>query len=252
MRADWTAALAGFNPNHAQTLKVAVGAAVYRCTMLGRPAVVKIRLARGPIELFKLLTRTSRGHRQWRGALRLARAGVPTATPLALAVERSAAGPREWLVLEALPGRTLLAHTADVHAGRGVLTVRAQHALAAAAGALVHALDRAGLCNRDLKPSNIVAMSLAGPGGGGRGPSLAVVDTVAIRPGRDAARMLHALLVEPLGVGAPPRLALRMRVLRSLTADRHERRGLWRAVERSLAAHGDPTPADNPLATDPR
>lgn len=243
-RADWSGALEGFNPNHAQTLKMAVGAGVYRSTMLGRPVVVKIRLACGPVERLKLLTRTGRAWRQWRGAEVLARAGVPAAGPLAIAVEPTAAGPREWLVLEALPGRTLLAHAADVHAGRGVLTPRAQHALASAAGALAGAIDRAGLFNRDLKPSNVIVTSL---GTGGGGPVLAVVDTVAVRRGRGLARMLHALAVEPLGVGALPRRGLLMRALHAAEPDKARRHALWREVARSLEAHGDPTPVDDPL-----
>jgi tRNA A-37 threonylcarbamoyl transferase component Bud32 len=251
---DWLHALEGFSPHHATSLKVGVGSEVCRATMLGRTVVVKIRLARGPIEWLKRRFRMSRGWRQWRGVPRLVRAGVGSPAPLVLAVERTEAGMREWLVLDAARGRSLLEHLADFHAGRGVVGVSAQHAMARAMARLLLDLDRAGLYNRDHKPSNIIVTSL---GQGGSMPTFALIDTVAIRRGRGVDRMLHALYVEPLGLKIPPRRALAMRVIHELvglrwpgvtpTERRARRHGLWIEVARAIERHGDPTPRDNPL-----
>lgn len=254
-RSDWLRALEGFNPNHATTLKVSVGAEVCRATMLGRAVVVKIRLARGPVEFLKRQLRLSRGWRQWRGVPRLARAGVDSPSPLVLAVERTPAGAREWLVMDAARGRSLLEHLADFHAGRGVAGVGVQHNLARAMARLLFDLDRARLYNRDHKPSNIMVTSL---GRAGSPPTFALIDTVAIRRGRGIDRMLLALYVEPLGLRIPPRRALAMRVIHEVVRLRHpgvpeaeqraRRHGLWTAVARAVARHGDPTPRDHPLA----
>ncbi len=253
-RADWLHALEGFNPNHATSLKVSVGTEVCRTTMLGRTVVVKIRLARGPLEWLKRLLRVSRGWRQWRGVPRLIAAGVRSPAPLVLAAERTECGTREWLVMDAARGRSLIEHLADFHACRGVVGVRAQHDLARAMARLLRELDRARLYNRDHKPSNIIVNSL---GQGGSPPTFSLIDTVAIRRGRRPDRMLHSLYVEPLGLGIPPRRALAMRVIHELVRlecpdataaeQRTRRHGLWVEVARAIERHGDPTPRDNPL-----
>lgn len=251
---DWLHALEGFNPHHATSLKVSVGAEVYRATMLGKTVVVKVRMAGGVVEWLKRGCRASRGWRQWRGVPRLASAGVHSPAPVALAVEHTEGGTREWLVMDAAQGRSLLEHLADVHAGRGVVGVHMQHELARAMAGLIRGLDRAGLFNRDHKPSNIIVTSL----GKGGPPTFAVIDTVAIRRGRRPDRMLHALFVEPLGVGVPPRRSLAMRVVHELVRLEHpgappaeqrtRRHGLWVEVSKAIERHGDPRPKDNPLA----
>lgn|GEM_PF-772141 len=251
---EWRHALEGFNPNHAVSLKVSVGSEVSRATMLGRTVVVKVRMACGAVERMKRACRASRGWRQWRGVPLVTRAGARSPACLVLAVEHTEGGTREWLVMDAAQGRSLLEHLADIHAGRGVAGVRAQHDLARAMAWLLAKLDRAGLFNRDHKPSNIIVTSL---GKGGSPPTFALIDTVAIRRGRKADRMLHALFVEPLGVGVPPRRSLAMRVIHELvrlerpgasaTEQRARRHGLWVEVSKAIERHGDPRPRDNPL-----
>ncbi len=155
--------------------------------------------------------------------------------------------------MEALPGKSVLHHLADRD-----LTVRQQHTLAAELGRIVARLRarsdwRGHAHNRDHKPSNLIVTSLDPP-------QVAIIDCVAIR--RDwfdsdqPFRMLADLLIEPLGVGHPPRRTLMMRALlayfRELdTAPMPDRakalRHFWQEVTDTIRDHGDPTPRVNPL-----
>jgi serine/threonine protein kinase len=219
---------------------------VYRAEALGREVVIKIRSRRGVIERLKLAARGSRGFREWHGASRLIELGFQAARPLVLAHN----GHREWLVMEAVPGKTLLRHTADRD-----LHVSEEHAVARELGRHISALRKAGWFNRDFKPSNIMV---------GLDRSIICIDCVAIRRGGDAPhRMLHALAIEPLGLGMLPRKALLARVVWSMVEADFEgsnedagalrmakwatRRAFWRLVQESLRRHGDPTPRTNPL-----
>lgn len=247
----WVESLRGFDPARATILKREGDSGVYRAALRGRDVVIKTRALRG-VDRVKLMLGHSRGARHWRGAEWLAGRGIATARPYVLAIERASGVAREWLVLECLSGRTVLRHIADCD-----LSVREEHALARAIAHQVFALSSAGRFNRDHKPSNIIAAP--------DGP--AIIDCVAIRPGKGGAqRMLHALAVEPLGLGLLPRRALMARVVHGLVAAEHARgagfppaaqwlarraarRAYWSLVAESLRRHGDAKPRTDPLAT---
>jgi len=168
--------------------------------------------------------------RQWRGAKLLEAENVPTSRPLALL----RGGGSEWLVLEAVEGEDALRRIHTMRE-RGA-SPEVEHALADALGALVAAMDRAGLGNRDHKLSNLIVM----PSGG-----IAIIDTVGVcRGGGDQERMLYAMAAEARGVGILPRRALLMRVLRAAGV---HRRITWRAIERAIVQAGNTTPRVNPL-----
>jgi hypothetical protein len=251
-RAEWAEAIGGFDPSTAQVLKADGDTAVYRAKILGRDVVLKrwdlsTRGARA-----KAMFAASRGHRHWRGAARLARAGIRTARCLVLAFEQRDV-PRVWLAMERLDGHPLLEHMANPDP-----SVRTQHAIASAAGALVAAFCRTKLHNRDLKPSNLIL--LPGPA-----PTLAVVDCVAIRRKHrgELLTMLASLVIEPAGCGVMPRAALRARALRACLDGLGPIKGpagdprvlrhviaarYWMLVARAVTSHGDPRPKVNPLA----
>jgi hypothetical protein len=256
-----------------ENLKSGKHSFVGRATLDGQPVVVKWRELTTLNDRAKCGFGASRAFRQWRGARRLARAGIPAARPYALLVQYgvsnssaatgqsagNGADPREWLILESIPGKTVLHHLAD-----GELSLIDQHALARAVGVQVGAMLRAGLCNRDHKPSNLIASFEDGV------PIVTLIDTVAIRrrsnPG-EMVRMLATLLIESIGVGVAPRGTIAFRVLRDACAawlegtlarplgthkgDRKALRALVRStakrVEQYIRFHGDPTPKDNPL-----
>lgn len=256
-----------------EPLKVGEHSFVGRADLESRSIVVKWRELMTLNDRAKCAFGASRGFRQWRGARLLAGAGIPVARPVALLVQRgrsranAAAGasngdlsrPREWLLLEEAPGKTVLHYLAD-----RTLSVVDQHALARTVGVQVGAMLRAGLCNRDHKPSNLIASFEDGV------PIVTLIDTVAIRrrsnPG-EMVRMLATLLIESIGVKVAPRGAIAFRVLRDACAawlegtlgrplgshkgDRKALRALVRSTARRIDQyvlhHGEPTPKDDPL-----
>ncbi len=210
--------------------------------------VLKVRSGGGLGEALKAAAGASQLQRQWRGAELLAQADLPTAPGLALWTGKSPDGFVEVAAFERLPGTDLIHLQAA-----GDLDSR----LAREAGRLAGQVLRAGLFNRDQKPSNLIAL----PDG-----RLAIIDTVGVRrqrptearrvPATDAdspgAVMLSALLLESLGVGHPPRRTHCWRALQGFAAavglpDGPACKALWHAVEERLEAHGDPTPKDSPL-----
>lgn len=215
--------------------------------------VVKcLRLDSARVRLGALVGRT-RLSRQWRGAERLARAGIETARPLVLARGVDAAGERvEALILEWSAGTTLLhAASQSVHAtscGGARCDVRGEHELADEAGRLVGRLVRAGIFNRDHKASNVIVRRED------ERPVLMLIDPVGIRGRRAGGEtvMLAKLAIECMGVGMLPRRGLLMRAVigcaRELGRDRAWRRRTWRVVEYVIGGHGDPRPKDDPLA----
>ncbi len=243
----WAAALS--DPaweSNATLLKRDTTTTVHRATLRGREVVIKTwRLSAGA--KLKSLLASSRAHRHWRGAAWLAAHGFRTATCYALLRNPGT----EVLIMEALPGKSVLHHLADRD-----LTVRQQHALAAELGRVVARFRarsdwRGHAHNRDHKPSNLIATSLDPP-------QVAIIDCVAIRhdwfDSDQPFRMLADLLIEPLGVGHPPRRTLMMRALlayfRELDTapDRAKAlRHFWQEVTDTIRAHGDPTPRVNPL-----
>ena len=236
----------------ARVLKEHEGGRVLDADADGERVIVKAWPIAGVRRRVQALTGTTRGHRHWRGAQRLARAGVATAHPLWLATARIDGRPAVVLAMQRVEGRTLLEHLAD-----GTSSEHEGNALAGAVGEQVGAIVRSGLFNRDHKPSNLIVS-----GAGGDRPTVAVVDCVAVRRSRGRrlapmARMIASLLIEPAGVGSPMPMRMVQAIFESAVAsafpaapDDLRRRLTWvvvRLVGRRVAAHGDPTPLHNPL-----
>ncbi|MFN0133501.1 MAG: hypothetical protein ACKVW3_13365 [Phycisphaerales bacterium] len=229
----------------ASVLKSESHTTVCRTTFLGLGVVVKSFVLTTPIARLKSFLRLSRAWRHQRGADRLRRVGIPTAPCLAIV----RANGFEYLIMPALPGKTVLQHLADDD-----LSPRQQHSLARALGRQLARLTAAHLSNRDHKPSNLIVTSWRDSE-----PELAVIDSVAIHRRRDIHRMLFALLVEPVGTGLCPRRTI---LMRSLTVvidatqphltrpDRRSlRRAWWLQLSDTLASHGDPRPQTSPLVS---
>jgi hypothetical protein len=252
-RPDW---LAG-----AITLKLDIdgGSWVRRATLSlpsgPRDVVIKCRHIATLADRLKASLRLSRFHRHWRGARWLAAHNFPTARPLALARAVFDGRPCELLILEALPGKSVLQHLAD-----NDLSVRQQHALAHALGRMLARLAAAGRYNRDGKPSNLIVTRCTDADA-----EVAIIDTVAIKGtslrlagNRTIVRMLEALAIEPLGCRLPIRCGLAMRVVRAMVESfpilgnrpslhRIAAHQFWRTVRSAIAAHRDPRPRVNPL-----
>lgn len=245
----WIEALRTFKVDLAQPLKTEGASIVVRTRLLGQEVVIKRRELRRLGDRLKSRLGLGRASRQWRGARWLAGHGFDTARPVVAALEHTGSTVREWLVLESLPGASVLRHLAD-----GDLSISRQHELARSLGRQIAAIGEAGMYNGDHKPSNLIVVQ-------GRP---AIVDTVAIRRGRRPERMLHALAVEPIGEGVLPRRSLRARLIHELVlAERHlsggadragkaRRRAIWNAVADSLSRHGDPTPRTSLINPGPR
>lgn len=252
--AHWTGVIERCEGGEGQVLKADGGASVL--ALPGERGAKGLVIKRWELRTFgarvKSLLHASRAWRHWKGAELLTKAGVRTAVCYAIARSVSKEGVAvEWLVMDCLPGKTLLRHMADRD-----LTVAQEHALADALGSTLHILAGHNLHNRDGKPSNWIVCDTTVV-------ELAVIDTVGIRPkaGGDLPAMLASLIIEPIGCGVTPRRALRWRLLRELVADKRlsqnsgtppaaERasiKALWRSVATAVAAHGDPTPKINPL-----
>ena len=238
----WGAALATFDRAAARVLKDDAGAAVLAGTMLGREVVVKRWTLASLGARLKSAAGMGRADRHWRNALWLRERGIGTARCLALATERRGGALARWLVMEYVPGPTLLEL---MRSGRS----RRQHAAAREVGRQLADFAAVRAFNRDHKPSNLIVRDVGG------GLDSAVLDCVAIRRGRRPERMLASLVIEPSGCGVPVRSALAMRVLGSFLGDdrpdgaaRAIRNRLWAAVSERVRAHSDPRPRVNPLA----
>ena len=219
-----------------------------------RDVVVKRWAGRGPLDRLKVIIGLGQLSRQWRGAAWLAGHGFAAARPLALATRRWSGPAMQVLVMERVPGPTVLAWHARARR-RGARRLGVARAL----GALAARMAVAGRWNRDFKPSNLVL-----EGGQAGAPRIVQLDTVAIRRtrARDHAleRMLASLVIEPTGTGHPPGrnvcLAAVLAAARALDPGAPPERGraaarrLWRRVARRVEAHGDPRPAVDPLGWD--
>lgn len=244
-RDQWIHALRALDLSTAKALKIEGGNSVCAATMLGREVVVKVWRHSSLAARFKLLTRSTRAHRHWRGAAWLSSHGFATASPLLLATARGNQDLIEYLVMEQLQGPSLLEEMDAPSLPRAL-----HHRLAGAVGRQAAQLVLAGRFNRDHKPSNLIVTN--------DGPAL--IDTVAIRrcPRAHRAslvRMLASLVIEPMGMGCLPRRALLMRGLTEAAATvvgrgptAAERKDLWRNIARRVFAHGDPTPRVDPRA----
>jgi hypothetical protein len=243
----------------AELLKADPRGPVWKTRLLGRDVVVKCRCLCGLGEGMKVLLRMTRGERLWRGWQWLDGHGFASARPIVLLRGKRDGRLTECVVIELLPGTTVLHHIArlcdsedtsharaDWEADAGPMGVRQQHALAREIGRQVARLVALGRYNRDHKPSNLIVTDVDKA-------RVAIIDTVAIRPrtilsGDRLARMLGLLAIEPLGVGCLPRQALMMRVVRACADELgRDAKGLWRAAERAVIDNGDPTPEINPL-----
>ena len=265
-------------PSSFQLLKRDDRGAVFRARMMNRDVVIKATVL-SPLARLKSLARISKGWRHLRNAAWLETHAIPTARVLLLA----RAGRSELLIMDALPGRSLLHHLADPRR-----TPTADHALADAAGELVARVTHAGRCNRDHKPSNLIVTALRPPIA-----EISIIDCVGLialgpltRPIQGPLRMLSSMVIEPLGCNVLPRRALLMRTLRAyLRASWHlaehprahrpltsepesytfpipisdeqrawelaSIRAFWSEITRTVLAHANPVPAINPLATPP-
>ena len=241
----------------ARVLKEDRGSWVRRANLLGRDVVVKCRELNTIGRRFKHAIGMGHGAKHWRGAAKLMRAEIPTGRPLVLMRSEVDGCATDLLVIEFVPGETLLSVLDAIAHGCGP-GVREQHAIAKAVAGSVVALRKARLHNRDHKPSNII-VTHAEDGRVG----VSVIDTVGLESdfpvgdGFEVEEMLTALMVEPLGCGCSPRRSLWMRALSTMplsrpNVDRARKHRDLREAAKSVAmlikAHGDPRPRVNPLA----
>jgi len=249
----WERALADFDADGAEVLKEDAGTAVYRSALLGRDVVLKRWDLATLGSRLKAVMRVAKADRHWRGATILARARIDTAACLALATESRKPSPRRWLVMEWVPGRSVLEHLAAADLG-----VRQEHALARALGRQIARFEGQAF-NRDHKPSNLIVT------GDADDPGIAVIDCVGVRRTAviDQTEMLASLVIEPSGCDLAVRGALAMRVLKTFLGpnpvkpvprgaparaqSRAARNELWREVADLVRKHGDPRPRVNPL-----
>ncbi|MFG0259536.1 MAG: hypothetical protein ACF8LK_04205 [Phycisphaerales bacterium JB041] len=245
---DWAAALRTLESP--RRLKDHPGGTVWRATLLGHDCILKSTpLIRRKRRAQALLHR-SPAWKHWRAAHLLFARGIDTAPPLALLRYTENQAPFECLVLAFLPGGTVLEHLADRD-----LAPSEEHRLAEAVATLACTLASHGLRNRDAKPSNLVVTSIDRSAA-----CLAVIDCADLRrvrgsPEHAVAQMLASAFIEPLGCGLTPRRALCARAVHTaahiLTPDQPATtaRRLWQRAAAIVTAHGDATPADNPLRT---
>ncbi len=226
---------------------------VWRAELLGRVCVVKC-LPLGTIKRrLQAAVHASPAWRHWKQARWLRAHGFSTAEPLAIVRGRREGQEVECLVLEYLPGKSVLEHMAG-----GGLSAACERHIAEAVALLACRLTDEGRVNRDAKPSNLIVTSLHETGA-----HLAVIDCGDLRPCKpndEAAvvgaivRMLASAVIEPMGCGCLPRRAVRMRAVFTAAEvldpanPRTRAKRLWRLIERAVAAHGDPMPKDDPLA----
>ena len=224
-----------------------------------RRVVLKLMLMRGWVARTRCWLGITRHHRKWRGAELLQTARIPTSKPVAMgtihALDKEGNLTRgQWLVLAYLQGPTLLDVFRDAQRLPHKHRLKRQGVLATKAGESVRSLVRAGLMNRDHKPSNLIVLR--------SDPrnvyvSLGIIDTVGIRriPGGNwrhsaTARMLASLIIEAIGCGVYPNLRSRHIAVRAATGAWEpwlSIRRVWRGVRRIVESHGDPTPKVNPL-----
>jgi len=160
-----------------------------------------------------------------------------------LGIIRRAAPPREYLVLEFIPGLSVLEYLAS-----GTLTPHQERALSRSVGRFIARTLRARLGLRDPKPSNLICRAQPDDSAW---PGLAVIDCAEAGSKNDPHWQARALVAECLGVGICPRRTLLMRCLREIEPDRASRHSLWRRVAREVGDGENLTPRIDPLARDP-
>lgn len=231
----------------ARVIKADDRTSVFAGEAAGYPVVVKtLALDRVRDRIGSRIGQT-RLWRQARGSERVRSCGVPTAVAYAIVRGINGSGHRvEALILERVEGTTLLRAAAERTLGQ-----RETRVLLDRVGEGVGTLHSSGLYNRDHKPSNlIVSADEAGA------PLPVLIDTADIRrrgPADALERMLAKLLIEAMGTGVAVHAREQVRVARaalSWSGRQRELRDLLSAVGSIIAAHGDPTPKDDPLAFD--
>jgi len=238
----------------AEVLKRSSDASVIRATVHSIDMVLKSRLSGGVKGSLQRVIGRSRSDRQWLGSEWLATHGIASARCLALLTGRRDGAGVETLVLEYVPGHTLLWHIARGAIAEDPMSP-ASRAIAYAVGTDMARLVKAGRFNRDHKPSNIVVVRSGPPTA-----ALALVDAVAIvrfKPAKRSeamARMIASLMIEPRGIGHPAPETFMARVVQALG---HEMVGAAEAeawsrdmlawASRIVGSHRDPVPADDPL-----
>ncbi len=203
--------------------------------------VIKVRVPVGIID--RLRTRFGRGRlaRQAAGAATLESLRVLTAQVLGHGTGQLGGSACELLVMQRVPGVSLLAIMQDP-----CTPIEKEHAVADALGRQIAQMTMAGWFNRDHKPSNLImqlsdddALILA---------TIAIIDTVDILPIKPrhkflaaAVRMLASLVLEPTGCNCPPRRTLSRRVLLAMHQEFWTLQGASAATtdEPSIAADAD-------------
>ena len=191
--------------------------------------IIKVRTTHGILD--RLRTRYGRGRlaRQAAGAATLESLGILTAQVLGHGTARLAGAACELLVMQRLPGVSLLAMMQNSRT-----PIAFEHAAADALGKQIAQMTMAGWFNRDHKPSNLIVQFDADAAA-----VIGIIDTVDILPIKPrhkflsaAVRMLTSLVLEPTGCNCGPRLALRRRVLLAM------HRELW-ALQGASKLSGD-------------
>jgi hypothetical protein len=257
---DWRHTMLHWPERVERVLKADGGSRVVLLRLGERRVVLKLILMRGWMARARTWLGMTRHHRQWQGAEWVRAAWTGTSEPLAIGTIETADingihSHWQWLGVGYLVGPTLLDALRDAQRMPPNHRRRREHALAVAAGGSVRKLTRAGLLNRDHKPSNLIVLRsdprhIHAPVG--------VIDTVGIRRtlngklDRSALeRMLASLIIEAIGCGVFPSVWSRraaVRVAMGAWDPRMSTMHVWRAVRRIIERHGDPTPKVDPLS----
>lgn len=254
----------------ARALKSDGRAWVRKQSIGGRAVTIKCRPLHGVLDRLRVRLGSSRFARHWTSAQWLTAHHILTPQSMLLGTANDGQGAVELLVLDFLPGRTVL----EVLAARDIDPALLRP-VATALARQIAAMTDAGRFNRDHKPSNLLITERATTNGA---PEIAVLDCVGLRPTlarqvwRGADRMLASLMIEPTGCGVPVPMRLRARLVRevlagwwqsdsSATSQRVDEQfgvervawmqtsmgALWTQIARLIEAHGDPTPRVDPL-----
>ena len=238
----------------AQVLKDHARGTVWKVGLHGQECVCKCMALESHWMRLRSWARLSPAWKYWESARWLRTEGFVVAEPLAIVQGRARAEGQEasgklveCLVLQYMPGQTVLAHCAAHD-----FLCSQEHQIAREIGLLAARLSGLGRFNRDAKLSNLIVTSVHKTG-----VHLGMIDCADLRrcPVHDLgsiARMLAAGYIEALGCCVPPRRSLCMRAVQTATQTTSKEakaahKELWRAVAAIVGAHGNPMPKDNPL-----
>ncbi len=260
---QWAKALAAVDWDRAELLSDKPGSSVWRAELVVQKRPMTLVIKCEPINSLKRkiqkLIHKTHAHRHWRGAGLLIKHGFRTAEVKAIVYGRRDGVEVECLIMEALEGRTVLAHLAA-----GDLSVREEHAVARACGRLVWELYRKAP-NPDLKLSNLVVLDASPPRA-----RLGMIDCVGVGRRADHMDMLAIQLIESIGSRVIPRGTICMRAVAAMvdhmlvemrtaelkgglevdTSSEVRRQGVrqfWEEIELRAQSCGDPTPKHDPL-----